>query len=132
MPVVRPGHGQPEIGEAALPLQLGVVRANLERDVMSPADAGAPVRDTGPLEERDRRAGSALLVAEVEVIRARVVEVDRLLHEAQPEHGRVEVDGPLRVQRADGDVVQSFYGHRPAPSRFSVSRMTRGRRPAAA
>ena len=44
------------------------------------------------LEERDVRAGRALLVRVEEVVHGRVVLVDRLLHEPQPERARVELD----------------------------------------
>jgi len=99
---------------------------------MGPADAGASVRDAGPFEECDRGARPALLVAKVQVIGTGIVEVDRLLDETQPEHGRVEIDRPLRVERADCDVVQSFNGHRSRSVSFSVSRLTRGGRKRAA
>ena len=58
--------------------------------------ARAAGRGARVLEERDVGAGRALLVGVEEVVDGRVVLVDGLLHEPQPEHAGVEVDVPGR------------------------------------
>ncbi len=61
--------------------------------------------DTGELEPCEDRAGRALLVAEVEVVGLRRVEVDRLLHHPQPHQVGVEVDVSLGFAGDHRDVV---------------------------
>ena len=53
-----------------------------------------------------------LLVRVEEVVDGRVVLVDRLLHHAQPEHARVELDVRRRVAGDAGDVMDAFELHR--------------------
>src|SRR5690606_41843831 len=66
-----------------------------------------------PGEEGHDRPGRADLVAEVEVVGLRVVEVHRALDEPQPEEPDVEIEVPLRVARDRGDVVDAEdLGHR--------------------
>ena len=59
-----------------------LAQAQLKR--VDHAGAGAAGARVGDLEPRQDRAGSAGLVSEVEVVGERIVEVDRLLDEAQP------------------------------------------------
>src|SRR4029077_15768320 len=68
--------------------------------------------EAGVLEERDVRPRIAALVAVEQVIHGRVVLVDRLLHESQPEHAGVEVDVLLGLGGHRGDVVDAFELHR--------------------
>jgi hypothetical protein len=63
------------------------------------------------LEEGQLRAGAALLVGVEQVVDARVVLVDRLGHQAQAEHARVEVDVARGVARDRGDVMDAFEPH---------------------
>ena len=72
------------------------------------ADAGAAAAHALPREEGHRRAGRAGRRAVVEVIDARVVEIDGLLDEAQPQHLGVEVEVALRRAADRGDVVEAF------------------------
>src|SRR5690606_12424513 len=66
-----------------------------------------------PGEEGHDRPGRADLVAEVEVVGLRVVEVHRALDEPQPEEPDVEIEVPLRIARDRGDVVDAEdLGHR--------------------
>ncbi len=69
--------------------------------------AGAAGLRAGVLEERDVRAGRAVLVGVEEVVDARVVLVDRLLDQPQTEHARVEVDVAASVAGDQGDVVDA-------------------------
>ena len=78
----------------------------LERPAAEPALPGAR-----PLEERDQRPGSPDLVAEVEVVAVRVVEVDRLLDEREAELA-VEVERLLRVRADARHVVEARELHR--------------------
>jgi hypothetical protein len=73
--------------------------------------AGVARRCAGELEEGQDRAGRAALVAEVQVVDVGLVEVDRLLDEAQPEQARVEVDVAWSVAGDGGDVVQALECH---------------------
>ena len=63
------------------------------------------------LEERDVRAGAALLVRVEEVVDRGVVLIDGLLDHAQSENARVEVDVAGRVAGDAGHVVDSFKAH---------------------
>jgi hypothetical protein len=45
------------------------------------------------------------MIAKVEMIGARVVKIDGFLHEAQPQHTRVKVDGVLGIVNNNRDVV---------------------------
>src|SRR5690554_5258370 len=74
------------------------------------AGPDAPRLNALPWKEGHERAGSARLVAVVQVVRARVVEVDGLLHESQAEAANIEVDVLLRVSGDGGDVVQTLRG----------------------
>ena len=69
-------------------------RADAPLDRVDHAVARAAERGAGELEEREDRAGRPGLVAEVQVVDVGLVEVDRLLHQPQPEQARVEVDVP--------------------------------------
>ena len=69
-------------------------------------------RDARVLEERDVRAGIALLVGVEQVVDRGVVLVDRLLDQPQPEHAGVEVDVLLGVGGDRGDVVDALELHR--------------------
>jgi hypothetical protein len=80
------------------------------------------------LEEGDVGAGAPVLVGVEEVVDGRVVLVDRLLHEPEPEHADVEVHVSGRVARDRGDVVDAVQLHR-SSRRWSLRQMivsTRG------
>src|SRR5262249_32661823 len=62
----------------------------------------------GPRKKRQNRSGPPVLVSEVEVVRLRIIEVDRELDQAQPEDACVEIKVALRVTRNGGDVMDSF------------------------
>ena len=64
-------------------------------------------RLTRPWEERQNSSRVSYLVAEIDMIRAGVVIVDRQFDEAQPENFRVEVEGLLRIARYCCDVVKT-------------------------
>lgn len=66
--------------------------------------AGCGVR---PREERQQRAGAPRRVAEVEVVGAGVVEVDRELHQALTKNLLIEPQVPLRVCGNGGDVMKA-------------------------
>src|SRR6266496_2197303 len=71
------------------------------------AGALSPAPGPGPGEEGQDAAGRADLVAEVEVIGLRVVEVHRTLDQAEPEQAGVEIQVSLRVTRDGGDVMKA-------------------------
>jgi hypothetical protein len=69
------------------------------------AVAGLAERRAGELEEGQDRAWRAALVAEVQVVDVGLIEVDRLLDQAQAEHPRIEVDVARGVRGDRRDVV---------------------------
>ena len=70
-----------------------------------------PGRRARVLEEGEVGARAALLVRVEEVVDGRIVLVDGLLHQAQAEHARVEVDVAGGVARDGGDVVDPLEPH---------------------
>src|SRR5258705_9599122 len=60
-----------------------------------------------PREERHDAPRRPHLVAVVEMVGLRIVEVHRALHEPEPEQPAIEVEVPLRVTRDRGDVVNT-------------------------
>ena len=80
--------------------------------VTSPIDSSVP-RPSRPRSARGHSKnvisvpGRADLVTEVQVIAVRVVEVDRLLDEREPELVAVEVERPLRVAAHARDVMEA-------------------------
>ena len=117
------GIGEQQVVALALDLDAGA-RQSLgpEVDRLRPRDAphdavdhpvaGASRHGARVLEERQVEAGVGVLVAVEEVVDGRVVLVDGLLHEPQPEHAHVEVDVALRVACDRRDVVDAVELHR--------------------
>ena len=83
------------------------VLGDRERRRRGEAGADLAARHAVPGEERQQAGRPARLVAVVEVVGVRRVEVHRLLDQPQAEHRGVEVDVPLRVAGDRGDVVQA-------------------------
>ena len=73
--------------------------------------AGPSARQFIPQKEGQQRAGRRGVISVIEMIGAGIVEVDGLLHEAQAEHPRVEVDVALRIRRDGGDVMKAREAH---------------------
>src|SRR5690242_720385 len=72
---------------------------------------------TWPREERHDAPRRADLVTVVEVVRLRIVEVDRALHEPEAEDAGVEVDVTLRIAGDRGDVVDALdFAHGSTPN----------------
>src|SRR5450432_2044728 len=69
------------------------------------ASADAPASSIGPWKECDDCARVPNPVAEVKVIGARIVEVDRPLHQTQAQNARIEVEVSLRVTRDCSDMM---------------------------
>ena len=86
--------------------------ADAEDDAVHHPVAGASGRRAGVLEEGDVGAGVAALVGVEEVVDGRVVLVDRLLDEPQPERAGVELDVARRVAGDARDVVDALELHR--------------------
>src|SRR6266508_3005482 len=97
--------------QALLPEVERVLGADAPDDAVHHARAGATTPCARVLEEGDVRARRAPLVGVEEVVDGRIVLVDRLLHEPQPEQPGVEVDVARRVGRDRCDVVDSFVAH---------------------
>jgi hypothetical protein len=73
--------------------------------------ARSPGQRPGVLEEGEVGAGASHLVAVEEVVHARIVLVDRLRGQTEPEHARVEVDVPRGIARDRRDVVDAVESH---------------------
>ena len=97
--------------EALLPEVERRLGGDAELERVDHPDAGAAACRAGELEPGQDRARRALLVAEVEVVRLRRVEVDGLLDEAQPEQIGVEAHVLPGVARDHGDVMEARKVH---------------------
>ena len=84
--------------------RLGQDRERRDRDL---SGSVAPGPGAGPGKEREEAAGSAGLVAEVEVIGLGVVEVHGALDQPEAEHAGVEVEIALGIPRDGGDMVKA-------------------------
>ncbi len=62
-------------------------------------------------EKRQIEPGAAVVIAIEEVVDGRVVLVDRLLDEPEPEHAGVEIDVRLGVAGDRADVMDAFELH---------------------
>src|SRR4051812_34750685 len=71
------------------------------------ANAGAAALSTRPRKEGEDATRRPFAITIVEVIGARVVEVDRLLHQPHPEGASVEVDVLLRISGDGRDVMDA-------------------------
>ncbi len=97
--------------DALLPEVERVGRGDSPDDAVHHAGAGASGRCVRILEERDVRAGAALLVCVEQVVDRRVVLVHGLLHEPQAKRASVVVDVLRRVPGDAGDVMHAFELH---------------------
>src|SRR5437762_13504323 len=61
----------------------------------------------GPGKECQNCSRRAAGIAKVEMISARVIEIDRALDQTQPKQSDVEIQVPLRVAGDGGDVMKS-------------------------
>jgi hypothetical protein len=105
MPIQRAVNLEARIHQPPLPLEQPVVIGNLQRKMVRPADTGMAFRRVGPLEERHRRTGLRRFVAEIQVIGAGIIEVDRFLDQPQPQHLRIKINRPLGVGANQRNVV---------------------------
>src|SRR3954452_3090157 len=117
----------PLAAQTLLPEAERLLGGNPPDDTVHHPGARAPAPRVGVLEGRDVATGLAALVGVEEVVDGRVVLVDALLHEPQPEHPRVEVDVARRVPRDRRDVVDplELHGARLAPRRLFTRRVGR-------
>src|SRR5277367_6172489 len=74
------------------------------------ASAGEPAGGVRPGKEGKDGAGGSGVVSEIEMVGARVIEVDGALDEAQAENIGIEVQITLRIGGDSGDVVESDDG----------------------
>ena len=93
------------------------VRGHCQADLHRGTGAVAPGRGPREGKERQRRPGRADGVAVVQMISARIVEIDGLLDEAHAEHTRVESHVLGRIAADRGDMVQASagFGHASSP-----------------
>src|SRR4029077_19155309 len=85
-------------------------RRDAKRRLLGEADAAAPGRRMLPGKERQDGAGVADPVAIIEMIGAGIVEVHRLLDEAQPDDARVEIQIARGLTGNRRDVMNARHG----------------------
>ena len=93
-----PQAGRPEVQR--------VVVGHAKLDAVDHSGAGPPAGRPVEVEPREDRPGRADLVAEVQVVRVRLIEVDRLLDQPETENIGVELDVRQSVTGDHRDVVQ--------------------------
>jgi len=103
------GEGDVEVDEALLPEGEGR-GGDAEGGVGDFAGASGAASGVGPGEEGEDGAGGASVVAEVEMVGAGVIEVDRAFDEAEAEAFGVEVEVGLGVGGDGGDVMETDDG----------------------
>ena len=69
-----------------------------------------PFAGVWPGKEGEDSSGRTEVVAEVEMVRARIIEVDRSLYKAKPQHFGVEVQIALWIRGNCGYVMESYDG----------------------
>ena len=106
------GHLDAPALQAVIPERDGVGRGDPPDDGVDHAPSCTPAARAGVLEERDVGAGASGLVCVEQVVDGGVVLVHGLLHQAQPEDARVEVDVPGRVAGDRRYVMDAFQLHR--------------------
>jgi hypothetical protein len=74
----------------------------------SPRRPATAFRRSWPRKEGQDRAGRAEVIAEIKVVRARVIEVDGPLYEPKSEDLRVKVEVALRVGCDCCDVMKTY------------------------
>ncbi len=75
--------------------------------MVSAANPRMPFRSMRPLEKSHDRARRSILVPEIQVIAAWVIEVDRLFYKPQAQYLSVEIQRPLRIRTNQGNVMQT-------------------------
>jgi hypothetical protein len=113
--VVAVGRGDALALQPALPEVQRLGRSHAPRQVVDHASTRAPARGARELEEGEDRPGGTALVAVVEVVDVRGVEVHGLLDQPQAEGACVEVDVRRGVGRDRGDVVDALELHEISP-----------------
>jgi hypothetical protein len=93
---------------------------NPKRRFLREAHARATRRGMLPRKEGQDRAGVADLVAIIEMVGARIVEVDRLLDEAEPEGARIEIQVTPGVAGNRGHVMNAGHDLRLSPALFAT------------
>src|SRR5438105_1477183 len=118
------------VGQPALPLQLGFRRRDAERQMMHATDAPMPARRMRPLEKCDNRAGSPELIAKIQMVRARIIEVDRAFDEMQSQHVTIEAHRACCVLRHQRYVMKASCSHKSSAQESLTSKITPPKRPA--
>ena len=81
--VQRAFNGNTQVYQPPFPFQQTIIVTDLHGEMMGTANTRMASRCIRPLEEGDDRAGMAHFIAKVEVIATGIIEINRLLHEAQ-------------------------------------------------
>ena len=92
--------------EAVCPIADGAFRY-AEHGLLREADTVAAPRSMRPREERQDRTGMADLVAEIQMVGAGIVVVDRLLDEPKAKNARVEIEIAGRITRNRGHMMNA-------------------------
>lgn len=74
-------------------------------------EAAAASARAGPRKKCDRRSWPSGAIAEIEMIRRRIIEVNRAFHKAKAEHARVEIEIRLWLGRDGGNMMDAAQFH---------------------
>jgi hypothetical protein len=95
------------VAHQALEPEAGRRRGGGERRHRRLPRAGAAAPRPGPGKEREQAPGRSVLVAEIEMIGLRIVEVDGALDQPEAQDAGVEIEVALRIAGDRGDVVDA-------------------------
>jgi len=100
------------------------IRWNCECCRFDLTSAANPASRSRPRKKRQDCSGCAASIAEVKMVRSRIVEIDSTFDEPQPKQPNIKIEVPLRIARDRRDVMKStdFVFHHagyPMPPTFS-------------
>ena len=104
--VVGTTHPHAVPGQPPLPLQQRIAVRGAKRDVMHAANTPCPPGSVRPLKVGNQRAGRAALLAEIEVVRGRQIEIDRLLDQLKAQQIAIKRQRSRGVARNKRGVVK--------------------------
>src|SRR5438270_1834050 len=101
--------------EARLPKTDGVL-GNRETDHVHLSGSAAAAARSRPGEKSDSGSGLSRAIAKIEMIRGRVIKIDRPLSKTKPKQTRIEIYVPLRIAGDGGDMMD--------PAKLHSTRLT--------
>src|SRR5947199_7232734 len=83
------------------------IRRNCKRCRFDLAGAATPASGSRPREKGENCSGRTAIIAEVKMVRSRIIKIHRALHEPQTEKPDIKIEVPLWIARDRGDVMNS-------------------------